>query len=134
MKLNTLFKVTLLICCYSSQVFAGDADHLFSKTYNSCMDKSGGVTTAMLTCIDVEVKSQDARLNTTYKALFAKLNAKRKSELKGVQNTWIKFRDLNCKFYSDPEAGTSASVSAASCVLSMTAERATELEQFLSPG
>ena len=104
------------------------AEVSFSKAYNACMDKSGGVTASMLDCASADLKLQDARLNKAYQALAAELSPERKTQLRDVQRQWIEFRKANCAFYGDPEGGTSAAVAASSCFLSATAMRAEELE------
>ncbi|MBY0611147.1 MAG: lysozyme inhibitor LprI family protein [Beijerinckiaceae bacterium] len=101
-----------------------------SKTYSSCMDASGGVTSAMLDCADKELKRQDARLNKAYQELAKAQTPKRRDELKAVQRLWIQFRDANCSFYEDPDRGTSAAIAASGCVLAATAVRAAELESL----
>lgn len=100
----------------------------YSPRFNSCMDKSGGVTVAMIDCIAAETKAQDVRLNENYKALQATLTPTRKTELLEAQRAWIKFRDLNCKFYFNPDGGTMATVMGNDCFLKTTADRASELK------
>jgi uncharacterized protein YecT (DUF1311 family) len=68
----------------------------FTPAWDTCLEKAGGVTAAMVTCIDAETKVQDARLNDAYKAAMTKLKP--------------------------------AQVESTGCVMSMTAERAEELE------
>lgn len=104
-----------------------------TKQFSACMDKSGGVTQHMVECIDAETKRKDARLNKAYKALVADLNPERKKQLLEAQRAWLKFRDTNCAFYYDPEGGTIARVQAVDCLMTMTANRATELENFKQP-
>lgn len=41
-----------------------------SNSYAACIDKSGGVTSAMEDCIAEELELQDRRLNTSYGASF----------------------------------------------------------------
>lgn len=94
------------------------------------MDKAGGVTPAMLDCIAGETERQDARLNRAYRELSAGLSGERKKGLVEAQRAWLRFRDLNCAFYDDPDGGTEARVSASDCVMTMTANRAAELEQL----
>jgi uncharacterized protein YecT (DUF1311 family) len=101
-----------------------------SKLYAACMDKSGGVTAGMIECITAENQRQDARLNKAYKALMAELQPPRKTQLQEAQRAWIKYRDANCNFYDDPDGGTLARVNANSCMLTATADRARELENF----
>jgi uncharacterized protein YecT (DUF1311 family) len=95
------------------------------------MDRSGGVTYEMLDCINAEMKSQDAALNANYKVLTSQLTPSRRKQLLEAQRAWIRFRDSNCQFYADPDGGSLATIEANSCVLSMTASRAQELNQLL---
>ena len=104
-----------------------------TKQFSVCMDKADGVTQHMVECIDAETKRQDARLNKAYKALLADLNPERKKQLLEAQRAWLKFRDTNCAFYFDPEGGTIARVQAVDCMMTMTASRAKELENFTQP-
>ena len=101
-----------------------------SKKYDACMDKSDGVTTDMMDCISAEIERQDVRLNRAYKSLMANLTPERKKQLQEAQRAWIKFRDLNCNFYHDPDGGSIARVNANSCLMTMTADRAKELENL----
>lgn len=104
-----------------------------TKQFSVCMDKADGVTQNMVECIDAEIKRQDARLNKAYKALVADLNPERKKQLLEAQRAWLKFRDTNCAFYYDPDGGTIARVQAVDCMMTMTASRAKELENFNQP-
>lgn len=101
-----------------------------SAAHSVCMDKSGGVTSAMLDCIATELQRQDARLNKAYKATMAPLSAPRKKQLLAAQRAWLAFRDANCQFYADPEGGSVVTVVVNDCVLSATATRALELENL----
>lgn len=104
-----------------------------TKQFSVCMDKADGVTQHMVECIDAEIKRQDARLNKAYKAVVADLNPERKKQLLEAQRAWLKFRDTNCAFYYDPDGGTIARVQAVDCLMTMTASRAKELENFTQP-
>jgi len=92
------------------------------------MDKANGVNPDMIDCILAETKQQDARLNENYKRLMSKLSEERKKALLEAQRAWIRFRDANCAFWDDPAGGQSAAVTAKECILTMTADRASELE------
>ena len=115
--------VTLTLTCTSRA-----QDNNLSKLFATCMDKSGGVTQAMVECTVAETQRQDARLNKAYKTLMAGLSNDRKKQLQAAQRAWLTFRDANCGFYLDPDGGSIARVSANDCVMTMTATRATELE------
>jgi uncharacterized protein YecT (DUF1311 family) len=106
------------------------ADREFSKEFDTCMDKAGGVTPTMIDCISAELRRQDALLNENYRKLMASLSTKRKKTLQEAQRAWLKFRDTNCDFYYDPDGGTAARVDANECVLNATTDRARELAQL----
>jgi uncharacterized protein YecT (DUF1311 family) len=108
-------------------LFAHADDKLLSKRFGACMDGSGGVTATMLNCVAAETQAQDKALNANYTMLLKRTAPSRKPSLQEAQRAWIKYRDLNCGFYADPDGGTSAGVDAASCVMQMTADRAKEL-------
>ena len=108
------------------------ADREMTKEYLTCLDKASGVTVEMINCISAETKRQDVRLNENYNKLGSKLSANRKKALLEAQRAWIKFRDANCRFYYDPEGGSSARVAADECLLNATADRVRELK-LLAP-
>lgn len=103
---------------------------LYSEQFSACMDKSEGVTFAMVDCINEELTIQDARLNSAYKKLGAKLTPERKIQLRDVQRIWIRYRDANCAFHADPEGGSLARIAGNHCFLQETTLRAQELEQL----
>jgi uncharacterized protein YecT (DUF1311 family) len=124
--LFTVFAASFL--SFTSAVYATEV--VYSPRYSTCMDRSGGVTYEMLDCINAELKSQDAALNTNYKVLTSQLTPSRRKQLLEAQRAWLRFRDTNCQFYADPDGGSLATIEANSCVLSMTAARAQELNQL----
>ena len=124
-------KSSLLIFVLFGMSVLASADEIgLTKQYSSCMDKAGGITVNMLDCMGAETKRQDARLNRAYKDVMARLSPERRKELQEVQRVWIKYRDANCRFYSDPDGGSIASVNSNDCFMSATAARAKELEGF----
>lgn len=127
-----VFLITLA-CSAAVPLAAHAQDSNLSKQFSACMDKSGGVTQSMVECIVAETQRQDARLNKAYKALMADQRPERKKQLQEVQRAWIRFRDTNCAFYFDPEGGTMARVNSNDCMMTMTANRAKELEIFNQP-
>jgi len=104
-----------------------------SPAYTQCMDKASS-TVAMSSCIQVETKLQDERLNRVYKQLMGRLDAGQQKSLREVQRQWIGYRDANCRFHVQASGGTLAQLEGGMCVLDMTRERAAELERVLSPG
>ncbi len=99
-----------------------------SPALEACLDKAAGVTTEMVNCIGAEIAVQDKRLNAAYKQAMAKQTPARQKELQGVQRLWLQYRDATCKFAFDPDGGTLAHVESTDCVLTMTQQRARELE------
>ena len=128
MKILKSFFAALAIAAASHAVSAHEIT--LSKQHTACMDKSGDTTMGMIECITAETQRQDARLNQAYKAVMAELLLERKKQLLEAQRAWIKFRDANCSFYIDPDGGTLARVNANNCMLTNTAARAHELENF----
>ena len=105
---------------------AGETE--MSHEYSTCIDKANGANPGLIDCAAAETKRQDARLNENYKRLMSKLTEERKKALVEAQRAWIRFRDANCNFWDDPAGGQSAAVTAKECILTMTADRASELE------
>lgn len=122
---QTITIITILTLLAPSIVSAHDS---LSKEFSQCMEHSGGTTVTMLDCIKVETAKQDLRLNNAYKELSSTLSEERLIALRDVQRAWIKYRDLSCGFYNDPNAGTLAVVRANDCYMSETARRADKLE------
>ena len=124
--------VAIGVAYFVSTGLTSAADREMTKEYLTCLDKASGVTVEMITCISAETKRQDVRLNENYNKLGSKLSANRKKALLEAQRAWIKFRDANCRFYYDPEGGSSARVAADECLLNATADRVRELK-LLAP-
>lgn len=101
-----------------------------SKQFSACIGKPDNTTVEMVDCMTTDAQRQDARLNKAYKEATADLTPGRKTQLQEAQRVWIKYRDLNCAFYDDPDGGPLARVTANECVMKMTASRARELESF----
>lgn len=119
---------SLILLCLVQVVHADEKD--LSKQFSVCMGKANGEGAAMTECIEQETKHQDSRLNKNYQALAGSVAGGRKKQLQSAQRLWIQYRDANCAFYFDPDGGTLARISANECVMSMTAERASELERL----
>jgi len=90
-------KKALVLTCLLAPLAAAAGDNT-SAAHAACMEKSGGVTSAMQDCIATELLRQDARLNKAYKAAMAPLTASRKKQLLSAQRAWLAFRDANCQF------------------------------------
>lgn len=121
--LNGLLSTTLLV----STIAYGEESQ---QSHEACMENA--VSTAdMVACISEEFEREDQRLNDNYQQLRSQLSDGRKEQLLTAQRAWIAYKDANCDFYADPEGGTLARVSANSCVLTETTDRADELESLM---
>ena len=118
--------LVLTLACMSQ--FAAAQDIGLTKQFSNCMDKSNGVTSNMIDCMEAESKRQSGRMNRAYKELSDQVSAQRKKQLQLAQDAWVAYRDENCEFYYDPDGGTIAAVNANDCFMSATAARAKELE------
>jgi uncharacterized protein YecT (DUF1311 family) len=118
--------LVLTLACMSQ--FAAAQDIGLTKQFSNCMDKSNGVTSNMIDCMEAESKRQSGRMNRAYKELTDQVSAQRKKQLQLAQDAWVAYRDENCEFYYDPDGGTIAAVNANDCFMSATAARAKELE------
>lgn len=126
---NPLIPITLALAALLPKPSQAENSNL-TKQFSVCMDKSGTTTQGMVECMGDEHQRQDVRLNKAYKALMGTQTPERKKQLQETQRAWIKFRDLNCAFYYDPDGGSMARINANDCVMSMTANRAKELENL----
>ena len=107
------------------------ADIRISPQYESCMEKSGGVTLAMRICNGNELKYQDKILNKNYKLAMNVLDIQHRNELKKVQRLWMEYRDAKCDFLFGLTGGTMDLLIGGSCYIEMTAQRADELEDIV---
>lgn len=102
------------------------------QSHAACMENAVS-TSDMVACISEEFEREDQRLNDNYQQLRSQLSDGRQEQLLTAQRAWIAYKEANCDFYADPEGGTLARVSANSCVLTETTDRADELEALMQP-
>jgi uncharacterized protein YecT (DUF1311 family) len=114
----------------SAQAFGQESD-LLSVEYSKCIEQSGGIDPGMLDCMGAEAERQDKRLNDAYKKLMNELKPERKKELQEAQRLWIKYTEVNCNLYLDPDGGTAARLAASECPVLAKAARAKELENLI---
>jgi uncharacterized protein YecT (DUF1311 family) len=81
--------VTLLVLVSAFACFAQD-----SVAYRACSDKAN-IQTEMTACASEEAARIDAKLNTTYRALLAKVASQPEAavKIKAAENAWIAYRD-----------------------------------------
>jgi uncharacterized protein YecT (DUF1311 family) len=116
----------------AAQAVAASQGYGLSRTFQDCMNKSGGVTVEMRACSSDELKRQDERLNKAYEALQKRLEPPVRDRLRLAQRAWIQFRDAECALVGAPEAGgTLGPVIVDGCHVEMTAIRADQLGDLL---
>jgi uncharacterized protein YecT (DUF1311 family) len=123
---------SFVACLVLFGLACAQAEERTSKTYATCLDKAGGATSGMQDCIREELGRQDRRLNRAYEVLMGSVPERRRAQLREAQRKWIAFRDANCNFYYDPQGGSAARLGSDECVLTLTADRANELETLKS--
>ena len=125
----------MIICLavlWNGQLLAETNNDPTSKEYSDCLAKAVEGPWDMFECNGEELDRQNARLNGTYKKLMSKLSPRdRKKAFLKAQRAWIKFREANCDYYLDPNGGKADRLNASSCLVTMTATRAKELEGML---
>lgn len=95
-----------------------------SAAYGQCMDRSGGVTSAMINCAGAEVQRQDKELNEIYQGLMAKASTLQKTKLREAQRRWLAHRDSACELVTVFGGGGSLDrVVANSCAVDVIARQ-----------
>lgn len=106
MKVRT-FALTLALLACGSGAYAADStsDYVkrsapkgISDAFYACIDKAGSDTIAVAACLTDEKQKQDARLNSTYKTLMGKLDAKAKEKLVAAERAWLDLQDKSGRF------------------------------------
>jgi uncharacterized protein YecT (DUF1311 family) len=107
MKKLRIFAINFVVLAYStgavaasstSQVIRRDAPKNMTATFFACIDKADSDTVALGGCLSAEKIKQDTRLNTSYKALLAKVTPKAKEELILAERDWLKFQETSGEF------------------------------------
>jgi uncharacterized protein YecT (DUF1311 family) len=80
-------------------------DAFQSGAFKRCMDRSGGVTSNMRDCSEVEGKRIDALLNQEYRGAMARLMPAKRIVLRNQQRQWLKTRDQECLRKAKPDEG-----------------------------
>ncbi|MDN5787984.1 lysozyme inhibitor LprI family protein [Pseudorhodobacter sp.] len=84
-------------------------------------------------CANQELKTADARLNKTYRALTRKLGPDSLNRLKKGQRAWIAYRDAICAFEAAPsQDGSIYPMVMADCLAAVTASQTALLEDQLN--
>ena len=107
MKTARTLAVSLALLVYGAAAVAADSTRQviqrnapkgITTAFYTCIDKAGSDTVALAACLSTEKTAQDARLNTTYKALLGKLHGKAKDQLISAERAWLKFQNEDGTF------------------------------------
>jgi uncharacterized protein YecT (DUF1311 family) len=130
-------------CLYQAEMQGNPRDGCVGITARPCLNEAVS-TRDMINCVGVETDYWDARLNETYTELRNVYVTEDDDEpdgyiqlaplLKTTQLAWIEWRDAKCKGFETYRyrGGTLGRVTAADCLMTMTAERVFELEDLLA--
>jgi uncharacterized protein YecT (DUF1311 family) len=84
----------------TSDLIRRDAPKGISETFYSCIDKADSDDIEEAACLSAEQSVQDSRLNRTYKALMAGLDAKAKAQLVDSERAWLEFHGKTSRLES----------------------------------
>ena len=96
--------------------------------------REDGTMIEMKKCAQDKYVKVDKELNQTYQKLMANLNDnQRKERLISAQRAWIQFRDQSCSYEaSEALGGTLEGLLLTNCLTRVTAERTSDLKEYLS--
>lgn len=98
----------------------------FSRAYQACIiygETHNTIAIPQSECDARELHAQDARLNTAYKAVVARLSPARKADLRTDERNWILARDHKCAKLPDPDLATE-------CKINETIKRTAYLRRY----
>ena len=117
----------LLALCILLIVVAFGAAFAQKAKPDPCADQQSQAE--MNICAGKEYKTADAELNQVYQKLNSLLNEEEKVQLKGAENAWLKYRDLNCEFVADQyKGGSMRPMIHGLCLADVTRNRTAELK------
>ncbi|WP_137931345.1 lysozyme inhibitor LprI family protein [Mesorhizobium comanense] len=96
----------------------------------ACIDRSAGVTSAMLDCGKAEIDKFDARLNAAYDTLIRREHGAERARLQREQRAWLKhhLRETR-RLAADPNNGSAAFLDSQGFELEDISARTAELER-----
>ncbi|MDR2945635.1 MAG: lysozyme inhibitor LprI family protein [Candidatus Adiutrix sp.] len=121
----------MLLAMPSGALFAQDAGDALSAECGQCLENSGGVTSAMIGCLQTEYDKQDARLNAAYKQVRGQISGGQAKKLQTAQRAWLQYRDAYQDYFNDPDGGSMARVEAIDWLARSTAAQAKILESIV---
>ncbi|MCW5692862.1 MAG: DUF1311 domain-containing protein [Pseudolabrys sp.] len=103
-----------------------------SPELQACMDRSDGVSTAMLACGHAEIARWDKRLNLAYQALMHESGHAAQARLRAEQRAWLRHHQNEThRLAAAPTAGSGAFMASQDFELSDIETRTLALEERL---
>ncbi len=123
---------TTIETCLAGQQTRHNRRACIGRVSGPCQDTPDGSSTmGMVTCFDRENTAWDALLNRTYREAMAAFDEGGKAYLKGVQQTWLKFRAQACEWPGRVyPGGTIGGPLSGECSMEQTALRALDLMEI----
>ncbi len=101
------------------------------QAYDACMKKSDGTNPAWAGCGQAWVDREEARLNATWKKLYAGLTGKTKADLLTEQRLWNAYKEASCAYHANGDYGREGEVIGfPTCRAAVISARTKELEEI----
>lgn len=88
-----------------------------------CMEAD---TSGMVRCQKHDIAIWERRLEEEYRSALSRVGPVSQERLRQAQETWLRYRDANCRFY-EGHGGTISHLLGGGCVIRMTTDRTIEL-------
>jgi uncharacterized protein YecT (DUF1311 family) len=111
------------------------ASHAYAKDFDRSAQRMSncghGNQREQNECIAAESVRLNNRLNDLYRQLIASLE--RSTELKNAQESWVKYRDMTCKYETSgiSKGGSILPFAQNACLAEVTENRIEDLERYL---
>lgn len=120
-----LLPVSVVVWLLSSLVIPANAQHM-NQPDSPCANVV--ITSDLVACLSKASSSADAKLDSVYRKLLARLDANDSERLTKTQRLWMQYRDANCwAEQSLYVGGTARSPAFLACLEAMTRSREKEL-------
>lgn len=131
MKPQARTRVKAILCTWTLLIAAPSAaQHTHAPSARTCMERSGGVTSAMLDCLSESYEEIDSKLNHAWSALLPTLESSQRQSFRDAQRVWVNYRDTSCAAEASLQNGSLASVARADCRVRLTTDRFHWLERM----
>ena len=120
-----------MACAADAALLVASAAGATSRAFEQCMDKAGGVTSAMRDCSHDEGLRQDREMNALYRRAMRRLDAAGRLKLKTEQRAYQRHVDKVCDIEVQPDAqGTAGLLEADGCALTAEDKRIKQLRRL----